>query len=194
MPINTIASQPSGNIKDRVGSGRFFPVLGSVVSHQFVVADQPFVIIGARTSSVYPVQVQFSPDNGMSWQDWYMYGLPVQLVPTNTMLVIKVAGTYRFRTLQSPQPTVVGYAVTMTHELTDFPIVNPTPFSVITNTGPTGPRGATGATGATGLRGSTGSTGPTGPTSPTILFIAPTSSPGISGAVWNNAGTLAIVP
>lgn len=167
MPINTIASQPSGNIKDRVGSGRFFPTTSGVASHQFVVVDQPFVLIGASLSSTYPVQVQFSPDNGMSWQDWYMYGLPVQLVPTNTMLVIKVAGTYRLRTLQSPQPTVNGYAFTMTHELTDLPIVNPTPFRTITATGPTGPRGPTGPTGTTGLRGSTGSTGPTGLTGAT---------------------------
>lgn len=165
MPISTIASQPSGNIKDRVGSGRFFPTNPvSLSSHRFVVVDQPFVLVGANLSNTYPVQVQYSPDNGMSWQDWYMYGSPVQLTADNTMLVIKIPGTYRLRTLANPQPIVNGYAFTMTHEPSDLPLVNPTPFSIITETGPTGPRGATGVTGATGLKGATGATGSTGAT------------------------------
>ena len=53
--------------------------------------------------------------------------------------------------------------------------------------GPTGTTGPTGATGPTGQRGLVGPTGPTGPTGTTItLFIPPTSSPGITGAVWFN--------
>lgn len=178
MPISTIASQPSGNIKDRVGSGRFFPNASGIYSHKFVVVDQPFCLIGANIASNFPVQVQFSTDGGSTYQDWYMYGLPVQLSSTNTMLLVKVAGTYRLSCLSSPQPTVVGYAFTMTHEPSDMPVVKP--FVEVTAPGPTG---------ATGLRGPTGATGATGPRGASGVGVTgPTGVTGASGATSGNTG------
>ena len=82
-------------------------------------------------------------------------------------------------------------------------------------TGPTGPAGATAATGPTGPTGRTGSAlwtpttgasgvftgtysyyGPRGAAGPVTnsVFAPPTTDPQIPGAVWNNAGTLAISP
>ena len=49
---------------------------------------------------------------------------------------------------------------------------------------PAGPIGKTGLTGATGL------TGPTGQSR--FVFTPPTSSPGITGQVWSNAGVLTV--
>lgn len=179
MPISTSVKILSGNTFDRVGSWRFFPSVGAVLySHPFQVTGQPVALIGKGLVDGLPVQVQFTPDNGVTWQDWWLNQQAVQLTSRNTFLLIRVAGTYRLTCVASPQPTVVGYPFTMTHE-PDLPLVNPMPRGPTgptgagvtgptgaSGTGPTGPTGA-GLTGATGNTGPTGSTGPTGPTGPT---------------------------
>lgn len=186
MPISTSTKLPSGNPQDRVGSWRFFPAVStSEFSHPFQVTEQPVVLVGAGIQEGYPVQVQVSPDNGVTWQDWYLHSEPVQLSSVNTVLLIKIAGVYRLHTIGNPQPTVVGQPFTMTHE-PDIPLVPPTPGGTggIGPVGPTGPIGPTGPTGPTGasssVPGPTGATGFTLRDGPNI----PNNAVGASGDYW----------
>lgn len=161
MPITTATTLPSGNVLDAVGTWRFFPSANSVpYSHPFQVADQPVVLISSGVLGVAVVKVQISLDGGTTWQDWMLHGQQVQMSATNTMVVIKIAGTYRVYCIAIPQPTVVGYPFTMTHE-PDVPLV-PSTVAVGGATGPLGPTGPTGPTGSTGAASTV--PGPTGPT------------------------------
>lgn len=192
MPITTHGKIPGGNVRDAAGSWRFFPAVNATTySHQFKVVDQPVAIVGIGLVESFPVQVQFTVNGGVTWQDLWLNEQAVQLTNRNNLLLLRVAGMYRLTCLASPQPVVVGYPFTMTHE-PDVPLVNPmvrgpTGASGPTGSGPTGSRGATGATGASGatgvgVRGETGSTGPTGPTGPTgaaSTITGPTGPTGI---------------
>src|SRR5262249_19663787 len=96
MPITTNQRIPGGNVNDRVGSWRFFPIVGGAqYSHPFRVTEQPVALIGKDIVSTFPVQVQFTPDNGTTWQNFWLNDLSVHLTSTNTLLILRVAGTYR---------------------------------------------------------------------------------------------------
>ncbi len=198
MPIITSSKIPSSGVTDGVGSGRFFPSRGNnQYSHPFQVTNQPFVIIGKDILDGYPVQVQVTNNNGQTWSNFVLNTLPVQLTVSNTMLLIRVAGTYRLQTTSSPQPTVTGYPFTMTHEPLGLPLVKPIQRGLAGPTGPTGPTGAgtqgprgfQGVTGPTGLTGptGTGSTGPTGPTG--ASGTGPTGHTGVTGPTGPSGAT-----
>ncbi len=161
MALMTTATIPSGNKQDLVGSWRFFPRTDAgFYSHPFRIADQPVILVAANIPDSGEIQVQVSPDNGTTWQDWILHEKPVHLTNDNTLLLIKIAGTYRLYTTASPQPKVTGQPFTMTHE----PILplTPPPDPGVGPSGPSGPSGNTGATGPTGPTGATGGEGPTG--------------------------------
>lgn len=193
MPIVTNQKIPGGNVASGVGAWRFFPSLGGTAySHAFQVHDQPVVLVGANLAEGFPVQVQISNDGGSTWRDLVLIGVPIRLTPSNTMQIVRVAGTYRLYTTASPQPIVTGMPFTMTHD----PQIPTTPPFFGGATGATGPSGPTGPTGAgvTGPTGPTGSgatgptgagvTGPTGPTGSTgVGFQGPTGATGGTGPV-----------
>lgn len=179
MPIITSSTIPGGNVLDGVGSWRFFPSVNNTPNaHAFKVSEQPVILIGAGIAEGVVVKVQISPDGGTTWQDWIFYDQQVQLSSSNTVLLLKIAGTYRVYCTALPQPTVVGYPFTMTHE-PDIPLTAPPPPAQMGPTGGTGPTGSTGATGA-GTTGSTGGTGPTGSTGATG-GTGPTGPTGVTG-------------
>lgn len=167
--LTTGAKLPSGNLFDRVGSWRFFPAKNNAQdSHSFNITEQPVLLIGQGIPAGQVVQVQISPTNGRTWQDLIIHTQPVQLRADNTVQLLRAAGTYRLVCTFVPQPTVVGYPFTMTHD-PQIPTV-PAIAGATGSRGPTGPTGPTGRTGPTGPTGASSTVaGPTGPAGGMVL-------------------------
>jgi len=148
--------------------------------------SQPIIISAAGLVTDDVIAVQITPDQGASWQDWYLHDLPVQLSALNVMLCITVPGTYRLRKAVGGNTAVVtGMPGTLTHE-PQLPLTSDTAIII----GPTGPTGATSTPGATGATGSTGTTGPTGSagaTGATGPSNGPTGPTGPTGATGSGA-------
>lgn len=69
------------------------------LSFPFTVLEQPVTLVGSGfVDGVSPdiVIVQCSPD-GVTWQDLWIHGFPIQLEASNSMVVLTVPGTYRLR-------------------------------------------------------------------------------------------------
>jgi len=163
--------------------------------------SQPITITAAGLVADDVIAVQVTPDQGVSWQDWYLHDLPVRLYPRNVMICITVPGIYRLRKVVGGNTAVVtGMPGTMTHEpqlplISDTVIITgPTGATGATGattfvTGPTGPAGVTGPTGTPGSASATGATGPTGTTGatgPGVGATGPTGPTGPTGSGTNN--------
>ena len=192
MPITT-SSTPynAGGPQQPNGPWAFFPRTdGSLYSHDFTVLVQPVLLSGGALGGSDEVYVQVTPDNGTTWQDFYLHDLAVKLSATNVMLAMTVPGKYRLRRTSGATAAIVrGQPWTLSHE-PDLPMV----LSRLGSdgaTGPTGPTGSTGPTGAgaTGATGPTGATGGTGPTGATVGSTGPTGPTGPTGATGATGAT-----
>jgi hypothetical protein len=190
VPISTTTKPYSGaNPQMPNGPFDFFPRAdGGSESAIIKVMSQPVTIYAAGLVTDDEIAVQVTPDQGRTWQDWYLHDLPVHITPLNVMVCITVPGIYRLRKVVGASGAVVtGQPGTLTHE-PRLPLV---PETVII-TGPTGPVGpsGTGPTGPTGVTGPSGPTGPTGPTGApgTASATGATGPTGATGATGPGVG------
>ena len=195
MPITTTSSPYTGaNSNQEFGAFSYFPRRdGGTESSVIRVMSQPIILYAAGLVSGDVIAVQVTPDNGATWQDWYLHDLPVQLSINNVMIAITVSGIYRLRKVTGGSTAIVsGMPGTLTHE-PRLPLVPETvivtgPTGGTGATGPTGPTGPTGASGTNGVTGATGPTGPgsgaTGPTGPTGA-VGPPGPPGSGGGCYD---------
>lgn len=196
MPITTSTKPYTGaNPKQEDGGFGFFPRSdNAAASNFFKVMSQPVIVTAAGLVTDDVIAVQVTPDQGRTWQDWYLHDLPVQLTPLNVIVVITVPGIYRLRKVVGGVTAVVtGLPGTLTHEprvplIPETVIVTgPTGATgatgpVIGVTGPTGPTGPTGAPGTASATGATGPTGATGATGPGVGATGPTGPTGATGS------------
>lgn len=202
MPISTAAKPfTAANPKMREGGWLFFASSStSLTSGSFDVMSQPVIVTAAGLITDDVIAVQVTPDQGATWQDWYMHDQPIQLSSSNVVVVITVPGRYRLRKVFGAALAVVtGLPGTLTHEpnvplVSDTVIITgPTGATGATGntqfvTGPTGPQGPTGATGAPGTASATGATGPTGPTGATGPGVGATGPTGPTGPTGSGTG------
>lgn len=193
MPISTSTKPYTGaNPKQENGGFGFFPRSdGALESNFFKVMSQPVIVTAAGLVTDDVIAVQVTPDQGLTWQDWYLHELPVQLSTLNTLVCITVPGVYRLRKAFGGATAVVtGLPGTLTHE-PRIPLIPETvivtgptgPTGPVTGvTGPTGPTGPTGAPGTASATGATGPTGPTGVTGPGAGATGPTGPTGATGS------------
>ncbi len=119
MPITTSTKPYTGaNPQQENGGFGFFAANdGLTVSNAFKVLSQPVIVVAAGLVSGDVVAVQVTPDQGTTWQDWYLHDLPVQLSDMNALLCVTVPGVYRLRRAVGATTAVVtGMPGTLTHE------------------------------------------------------------------------------
>lgn len=196
MPISTTSKPYTGaNSKQENGGFMFFPQRsGATESGKFLVGSQPVIVTAAGLVTDDVIAVQVTPDQGATWQDWYLHDYPVQLSLRNVLICITVPGVYRLRkVLGGATAVVTGMPGTLTHEpqlplVSDTVIITgPTGTTGATGatqfvTGPTGPQGPIGATGTAGSASATGATGPTGATGTTGPGVGATGPTGPTGS------------
>lgn len=171
LPVLDQHGQPIVVIDNKVG-----------ISYPFQVVDQPMTLVATKFNdhdSDY-VQVQVSPD-GVTWQDLWLHGTPIQLTRYNSMVHISIPGIFRLTRYGwgevgtiTPSvywtSTISGWYGTLTHEPA---------LGMIPEVGPLGPQGPMGETGQKGDKGD--------PT--TALFIISPTAPGGAAGVGYDAGS-----
>jgi len=172
MAITTNTSMRSaGGPKQPNSPWVFFPRDDNAwTSHLFMVLDQPVMLVAASLGSTHYVQLQVTPDDGKTWQDFYLFEKPVRLTPTNTLTYLSIPGQYRLVYWGSPVGKVTGRPGTLTHEAF-LMLVPPDPAAPSGEAGEPGAVGPQGPQGPPGVAGPPGETGPAGPPGTTLEEI-----------------------